>query len=149
MKKALLIIGLVCAVLIVFVIGYLALVAVEGSTLDKESKAYVDEVTPKILADLRKDTFLAYASDELKNWVKPEELDKLFASFTKLGQFEEYRGSIGQAHISLTMRAGKVITGHYVAQAEFSTGPAEIQIVTVKRGRTWFVQMFRINSMAL
>ena len=51
--------------------------------------------------------------------------------------------------ISLTTQAGKVITGHYVAEAEFDTGPAQVQIVAVKKGGKWFIQMFRINSMAL
>jgi hypothetical protein len=76
-------------------------------------------------------------------------MDKLFAWFKKLGQFKEYKSSKGEAKISLTMQAGKVITGQYVAQAEFDTGPAQVQIVTVKKGDKWFVQIFGINSAAL
>ena len=149
MKKFFQVLGLIFAVVIlVGVVGFVV-IFLKGSSLDKESKAYVDEVTPKVLADLRKETLLIYASDELKSAVKPEEMDKLFTWFKKLGQFKEYKGSTGQANISLTTQAGKVITGQYLAQAEFDTGPAQVQIVTVKKGDKWFVQMFRVNSMAL
>jgi len=149
MKKFLQVLGLFFAALIlVGVVGFVV-IALKGSALDKESKAYVDEVAPKILADLRTETLLTYASDELKNAVKPEDMDRLFAWFRKLGRFKEYKGSKGEAKISLTTQAGKVITGQYVAQAEFDTGPAQVQIVTVKKGDKWFVQMFGINSAAL
>jgi len=149
MKKFLQVLGLVFAALIVLGVLSIAVIVVKGRGLDKESKAYVDEVAPKILADLRKETLLAYSSDELKNVVKAEEMDKIFTWLQKLGRFKEYKGSTGQANISFTTQAGKVITGQYVAQAEFDSGPAQVQIVTVKKGDKWFVQLFRINSMAL
>jgi hypothetical protein len=149
MKKFLQVLGLVFAALIlVGVIGF-AVFAFKARALDKESKAYVDEVAPKILADLRKETLFAYSSDELKNAAKAEEMDKIFAWFQRLGRFKEYKGSTGQATISFTTQAGKVMTGQYVAQAEFDSGPAQVQIVTVKKGDKWFVQLFKINSMAL
>src|SRR5437764_9083023 len=149
MKKLFQVLGVIFGGLIL--VGAIAFVVLawKGSALDKESKAYVDEVTPKILADLRKETLLTYSSDELKNAVKPEDMDKLFVWFKKLGHFKEYKGSKGQANISVTTQAGKVITGHYVAEAEFDTGPAQVQIVTIKKGDRWFVQVFRINSVAL
>ncbi|HLF86758.1 MAG TPA: hypothetical protein VI584_06735 [Nitrospiria bacterium] len=149
MKKLFQVLGLIFAGLILAGVIAFVVIALKGGALDKESKAYVDEVTPKILADLRKETLLTYSSDELKNAVKPEDMDKLFVWFNKLGQFKEYKGSKGQANISVTTQAGKVITGHYVAEAEFDTGPAQVQIMTVKKGEKWFIQMFRINSMAL
>ena len=149
MKKFFQVLGLIFAALILVGVIAFLVIAFKGSTLDKESKAYVDEVTPKILADLRKETLLSYSSDELKNAVKTEDMDKLFVWFKKLGQFKKYQGSKGQANISLTTQAGKVITGHYVAEAEFDTGPAQVRIVAAKKGGKWFIQMFRINSMAL
>jgi len=149
MKKLFQVLGLIFAGLVIVGVIAFVVLAWKGSALDKESKAYVDEVIPKILTDLRKETLLTYSSDELKNAAKPENMDKLFVWFKKLGHFKEYKGSKGQANISVTTQAGKVITGRYVAEAEFDTGPAQVQIVTVKKGDMWFVQMFQINSMAL
>jgi hypothetical protein len=149
MKKFLQVLGLVFAVLIVLGVVGIAVIVIKGTALDKESKAYVDEVAPKILADLRKETLFAYSSDELKNAAKPEEMDKLFAWLKRLGQFKEYKGSTGQACIGFLTQTGTVTTGQYVAQAEFESGPAQVQITIVKRDGKWFLRLFRITSMAL
>ena len=131
MKKTLMILGGIFAILIVAgVIGF-SVLAVKGIALDEESKAYVDEVTPKILANLNKETLFQHASDELKNSASPEEFDKIFNWFAKLGQFKKYKGSSGQVTISVTTERGKQITGIYEAQAEFENGPATIKITAI------------------
>jgi hypothetical protein len=148
MKKILMILGGIFAFLVVAgVIGF-SVIAMKGAALDKESKAYVDEVTPKILANLNKETLFQYASGELKNSASPEEFDKIFNWFAKLGQFKEYKGANGQANISVTTEKGKQITGVYEAQAEFEKGPATIKITAIKKGDNWQVIGFHINSMA-
>jgi hypothetical protein len=92
MKKTLMIlVGLFVCLILAGVIG-LSLLFVKGGALDKESKAYVDDVTPKILANLSKETLFLYASDELKRTATPEDFDKIFKLFAKLGQFKQYRG---------------------------------------------------------
>jgi hypothetical protein len=128
MKKTLMILGSIFAILIAAGVIGVSVIAVKGRALDEESKVYVDEVTPKILANLKKETLFQYASKELKNSASPEEFDKIFDWFAKLGRFKEYKGSNGQANISLTTEQGKQITGNYQAQAEFENGPATIQI---------------------
>jgi hypothetical protein len=148
MKKTLMILGCIFAVLIVLgVIGF-AVLAVKGTALDEESKAYVDEVIPRILANLNKEALFQYASDELKNSASPEEFDKVFNFFAKLGQFKEYKDSSGQANMSFTTERGKEITGIYEAQAEFENGPATIKITIVKKGGNWAVSGFHIDSTA-
>ena len=149
MKKTLMILGGIFAGLIVLgVIGF-GVLAVKGTALDKESRAYIDEVTPIILANLNKETLFEYASDELKKAASEEEFDKMFDWFAKLGEFKEYKGSSGQANISVTTREGKQITGIYEAQAEFENGPATVKITTIKKGNNWQVMGFHITSMAL
>ena len=105
--------------------------------------------SPIILANLNKETLFKYASDELKNSASPEDVDKIFTWFIKLGQFKEYKGSKGQTNISVTTEKGKQITGVYQAQAEFEKGPATINITAIKKGDKWQVLGFHINSMAL
>jgi hypothetical protein len=51
--------------------------------------------------------------------------------------------------MSMTPQTGKVITARYVAQAQFDSGPARVEITVVKKGDQWFVQLFKISSMAL
>jgi hypothetical protein len=149
MKKTLMILGGIFAVLIILgVIGFVVL-SIKGTSLDKESKAYVDEVSPIILANLNRGTLFQYASEDLKNSASIEEFGKIFSWLSKLGQFKKYNGSQGQAHISVTTKSGKKITGYYEAQDEFESGPAKIRITTVKEGDDWKVVGFFINSMAL
>ena len=133
------------AVVIIGIIGF-SILAVKGSALDRESKAYVDKVVPIILSNLKKEIFLQYADDQLKNSVKPEELDRIFNWFSKLGKYKE---SKGQAIISITPKTGEVITAYYEAQVEFETGPATIKVTTIKKGNEWKIIGFHINSMAL
>ena len=149
MKKTLMILGGVFAVFIVIGIIGISILFVKGSALDEECKAYIDEVTPKLLSNLTKDTLFQYASEELKNSAPAEEFDKIFAWFDKLGEFKEYKCSNGQANISVTTENGKQITGYYEAQVEFEKGPATIKITTIKKGDNWEIIGFHINSMAL
>lgn len=149
MKKTLMILGAIFAlVIVVGVIGFVFL-SIKGTSLDKESKAYVDEVSPIILANLNRETLFQYASEDLKNSASTEEFDKIFSWLSKLGQFQKYNGSQGQANISVTAKSGKKITGYYEAQAEFESGPAKIRITAIKEGNDWKILGFYINSMAL
>ena len=140
--------GIFGGLIIVGIIGFV-LLAVKGTSLDKESKAYVDQVSPVILANLNKETLFQYASEDLKKAASAEEFEKIFDWFGKLGQFKRYNGSKGQATISLTTKSGRRISAYYEAQAEFETGPATIRITAIKEGNDWRIIGFHINSMAL
>ena len=140
--------GIFAVLIVVGVIGFVVL-SIKGTSLDKESKAYVDEVSPIILANLSRETLFQYASEDLKNSASTEEFDKIFSWLSKLGQFKKYNGSQGQANISVTTKSGKKITGYYEAQAQFESGPAKIRITTIKEGSDWKIIGFHINSMAL
>lgn len=149
MKKTLMILGGIFAILIVAgMIGF-SVIAIKGKSLDDESKAYVDHVAPAILSSLNKETLFVYSSDELNKSASPAEFDKIFYWFAKLGRLKEYKGSKGQANILFTTEKGQQITGNYEAYAEFEKGPATIKLVTIKKGDKWQVMGFHINSMAL
>jgi len=149
MKKILMVLGAIFLVIVLLGIIGFSILAVKGSALDKESKSYVDTVAPIILANLSKETLFEYADDQLKNSVKPEEFEKMFNWFSKLGNFVEYKEPKGQANISITTESGKVITGYYEVFAEFETGPATVRIIIIKRGNDWKIIGFHINSPAL
>ena len=149
MKKALIVLGGIFGVLIVAGVIGLSILVVKGSALDEESKAYVDDVTPIILANLNQETLFQFASDELKNSASQGDFDKIFKWFRTLGKFVEYKDSTGQANISVTTQNGEKITAYYEAQAEFEAGPATIKVTAIKKGESWQVIGFNITSMAL
>ena len=149
MKKLLVVLGSVFAVLLIAAVIGFSFLAVEGSELDKESKSYVDDVIPKIAANLNKEFFFQFASDELKNSATDEEFHKVFKWFGKLGSFVEYKGSKGEATISVHAQNGKQITAKYVSQTEFESGPATINIQIIKRDNKWEILGFKVNSIAL
>lgn len=140
--------GIFVVLIIAGVIGFTVL-ATKGKALDEESKAYVDKITPIILANLNQETLFIYASEELKNSATQEEFDKMFNWFKKLGKFIEYKESSGQVKIFVTVENGKQITGVYVAQVEFEKGPATVQVNIEKNRERWEIIGFRINSKAL
>lgn len=104
-----------------------------------------DDVTQKLdEVYAKEDTSLAPVFDHLQ-----EQFETVFAWFGKLGAYKAFKGSSGQANMAYTTQGGKSITGEYVAEVAFETGPAEVKIVTVKRGDTGKIQWFKINSPAL
>ena len=149
MKKTLIILGSVFLLLIVIAVIGFGIIAGKGNALDKESKAYVDEVTPIILSDLKQQTLFKYATPELIKSAPQEDIDRLFNWFADLGKFKQYKESSGQANISYTTQGGKVVSAQYIAQVEFETGPATVTIAILKRDNGWQIHNFNINSMAL
>ncbi len=148
MKKTLMIFGAIFLVLVIAAVIVFAIIATKGAALDKESKAYVDEVVPIILADLNQETLFKYASPELINSASQEEFDKLFKWFKKLGEFMYYEESTGEVHMQYTPK-GKTISAQYIAKVEFESGPASVAIRIIKKDGGWKIFNFRINSKVL
>ena len=141
--------GGIFLVLIVMAAIAFVVLATKGSALDKESKAYIDEVVPVICSDLRILTLSKYASQELLNSGLPAEQERIFDAFKKLGEFKEYKESSGDAKLFYTTQHGKTITAEYTAQVEFESGPAQVKVSLIKQGDQWKIRGFRINSPAL
>lgn len=146
MKKTLMILGGVFLVLLVLGVAGIAIVAVKGNALDKESKQYVDAAVPAIVSGWDITEIQSRASPEFKVAVKDEDLEKLVRMFRRLGKLKAYNGAKGDANISVTTQHGKVISAAYVASADFDTGPAEIKMSLIKHGDQWQLLGFHINS---
>ncbi len=127
----------------------LTLLVEKGEALDIESKAYVDEVVPMICADLRFENLAKHASKELLAAVPPEEFKKVFVWFERLGEYRAFIESSGQVHMNYAAQGDESIIGKYIAHVEFETGPAEVEIVVVKKDDGWKVQMLNIDSPAM
>ena len=150
MKKFFTILGGIFAVLIfVAVVGFFILNHF-GTGLDEESKSYVDSNLPQIITNWNVDELINRASPELMKVAPKEKIKELFNAFSeRLGPLKEYRGSNGQANMSVTTQEGKVITAAYVAEAIFEKAPATIQFRIIKHENNWQVLEFRVNSDAL
>lgn len=140
------VIGSAFLVLILCVVGLWIFLATKGAALDKESRQYVDTVVPLIVSKWNLSELENRASPEFRRAVGKNDLTKLFDMFRKLGSLKEYNGSQGQANISVTIKDGIVISALYLAKAEFETGPAEMKISLIKRGRVWQIFGFQVNS---
>ena len=73
--------------LIVLVAIGIAFIAIKGTALDKESKAYADSAIPAIVTTWSEKELLDRASPEFKKAVTIDQLDGLFHAFATLGRY--------------------------------------------------------------
>jgi hypothetical protein len=129
------------------VVGFLS-ISEKGNALNQESKAWVDRAVPAILSNGDKQQLLMRASPEFRQCVKGDELDKLFASFHRLGHLVSYDGAHGFCRDTYTS-SGKVISASNTASANFDTGPATIRIGVIQHDLEWQILCFRVESRVL
>jgi hypothetical protein len=146
MKKVLMIFGAIFVILVVIAVLGVAIVAVRGNALDKESKQYADTTIRAIISQWDIREIQSRASPEFKAAVKDDDLEKLVKMFRRLGKLNTYNGAKGQANMSVTTQDGKVISALYVGTADFDTGPAEIKLSLIKHGSHWQLLGLIINS---
>jgi hypothetical protein len=137
MKKVIMALGYLFLVLLLFLIAATAFVAIKGRNLDKESQAFVDSAIPAIISTWDVTEVEKRASPEFNDAVDYDDLDELFGLLQRLGDLKEYRGSIGNANLTISFRYGYEITADYVANAEFETGEMEIQMTLILHGGQW------------
>jgi len=147
MRKFFFGLGVLAAVLIVAGgVGFFFLFR-SGAELDRMSKAYVDKSVVAITANWDVDELWKRASPHLRQITNENQIRGLFdAAKDALGPLVEFRGSRGDAIISLKDRS---VSADYLAVAHYRNGDASMRIALVKRGDTWMIEGFRINSNAL
>ena len=122
-----------------------AVLAHQGSQLDTESKAFVDEALPSIAAHWEESQLLDRATPELRASLKPGQLQGLFASLAKFGPLVVYEGSKGTSTMSYFAGSGTTITASYVAKAQFQNGAAAFKIILLKRDGRWRIHNFHVD----
>jgi hypothetical protein len=146
MRKFLMVLGGVAAAVGAVVIGGFIFLAATGSSLDAESKAYVDASVQAITRNWDREEFLARASPELMATLKPGDASQLFASLSQLGGLVEYQGATGQAKMFYTIGTGNSTTAEYVAKARYQNGDAAIRISIRKYDDgTWKILGFHVD----
>lgn len=146
MKKFFIILGSIfLAVIVLGAIG-IAFVAIKGSALDKESRAYADSAIPAIVTSWSEKELLDRASPEFKKAVTIDQLDQLFRVFATLGRLQKCEPALGQSLMSATTQNGKTVSGQYTANATFEKGEATIKLGLIKHGDQWQILGFHVDS---
>ena len=146
MKKLLMILGGIFGFLVIAGAVVIAILAVRGSALDKESKDYVDAAIPAIVSHWDIAEIQQRSSPEFKAAVSDQDLAKLVQMFKRLGGLKAYNGAKGGSNMSVTTEQGKVISAEYVGNADFDTGPADIKISLIKHDEQWQLLGISIES---
>jgi hypothetical protein len=150
MKKIIIVFGAVLLAIIVLLLAVIGITAISGSTLDKESKAYVDENLPLIISAWDEQELLNRASPEFMQNTKMKALDKDFAFLSrKFGNMQSYQGSEGQSYVNYSImpsNIGRVTTAVYAAKVTFANGPAAIRLGLIKHGDAWQITGFKITT---
>jgi hypothetical protein len=149
MKKFLIVLGSLFLVIVILVAGGIAFVAVRGTRLDKESKAYADAAIPAIVSAWSEKALLDRASPEFKKAVTIDELDRLFRWFSGLGRLQHCAPAEGHSLMSATTEYGRRISAAYDAEAAFEKGNATIKLNLIKHGDRWQIMGFHVSSAAL
>jgi hypothetical protein len=144
MKKFFIVLGSIFLALIVLGAIGIAVVAVRGTALDKEGKAYVDAAIPAIVTTWSEKELLDRASPEFKQAGTVDQLDRMFRWFSSLGRLQKCEPAQGQA----IMQTGRMTTGQYTAKATFEKGEATIQLTLIKHGNQWQIGGFHVDSPA-
>jgi len=144
MKTALILLGILFALLLASVGGYFGFLAYEGNKCDASSKAYVDESVPAIVSNWSKDELLKRVSSELRQAASEDDLTAMFAKLSGLGSMQSYDGSTGEAKVHLTKTAKLQVTAAYVARATFQKGKAQIKLDLKQVDGEWYIQSFSV-----
>lgn len=149
MKKFLIVLGSIFLAIVVLGAIGIAFVAVRGTALDKESKAYADSAIPAIVRTWSEKELFDRASPEFKKAVTIDQLDRLFRWVSGLGQLQKCEPAQGQSLMSATTQTGKRISAQYTAKATFQKGEATIKLGLIKHGAQWQILGFHVDSPAL
>lgn len=146
MKKFLVVLGSIFLAIVVLGAIGIAFVAVRGTALDKESKAYADSAIPPIVTTWSEKELLDRASPEFKKAIAIDQLDRLFGAFAALGRLQKCEPAQGQSLMSATTQNGKTISAQYTAKATFEKGEATIKLGLIKHGDQWQILGFYVDS---
>lgn len=146
MKKFLIVLGGIFALIIIYIVITVAIVAIKGSKLDAESKKYVDEIMPKIINTWSGENLIRYASPQLLNTTNKLELkEQMNALYKQLGESKTYKGSKGEANISINNGTTK-ITAEYVCVFNFRDADIDVKVTLIKNTDTWQILSLNLNQ---
>jgi hypothetical protein len=146
MKKFLIGCGALSLILLVIVVIVFAILAYQGTQLDKESSVYAETALKVIATDWSEKALLDRASPEFKQAVTIDQLDAYFRGCSKLGHMQEAEPMKGQSSSFYDMKAGKRIQAEYKAKAQFENAEATVTLGLIKHGDQWQIAKFDVQA---
>lgn len=148
MKKFFQILGGVFLALILIVAVLVGIGVYQGTRLDSSSKAYVEANVKPVVETWSKNELLKRASPELVEILgkDPDQVDRLFAKFAKLGPLKSLSEPKGQSLVAVNSGTGKVVSASYTETGEFENGRADFNIRLIQIDGQWRFLGFYVNS---
>lgn len=148
MKKFFQILGGIFLALVVVVAVLVTIGIYQGNHLDSSSKAYVEANVKPVVATWSKDELLKRSSPQLLKAIgkHPDQVDRLFAKFAKLGPLKSLGEPKGQSLVAINTGTGKVVSATYTETGVFENGSANISIRLVQVDGQWRFLSFYVNS---
>ena len=146
MKKILTVLGAIFICLIVVGAIVFSGLYYFAKGLDKEARAYIDEVIPIVVASWNSKELINHVSPEFLQAIPAEKIELLFNTLSKqMGPLKEYKVTTGKVKISVTPKGELVIIADYLAKAVFEKAPAKIQIQMIRRNNKWQILGFLVK----
>jgi hypothetical protein len=145
MRRFFYVVGALCTLIVVVVVGLIAVTAYLGSGMDAASRAYVDRAVVDIGQHWDRMELLNRASPTLRAQASPDKVASLFEQLTKLGKLVHYDGAKGQATMSFIIRGDSGTRAHYEADATFENGPAHFRFDLSKHDKQWMIDSFFVD----
>jgi hypothetical protein len=128
----------------------LVYVAARPARDDAGAIAYIDTSIPAIVQSWDSQQLVARAAPEILTPLVLSELPHSFARLAKLGKLEGFDPPVGNVSSPPIAKGGNgEAFAQYVVAAQFESGPAQIQITLRRRGRSWQILGFHIDSPTL
>jgi hypothetical protein len=141
MKK---ILYVVISLIVVFTTVYY-LMRIVGKNNDKVSKAYIDNVVPKIMSNWDFLEIEKYASPEMKRTLNLKTGISSFKMFgNKYGKFIKYGGSEGESVRYFTVK-GIIMTAEYQCNVIYEHGVISLVINLIRHDGEWQILQFNLK----
>ncbi len=137
--------GYISLAIIVVIAAVVGILAVVGHSLDRESKAFVDDAIPAIAARWDVREIQKRASPEFDEGMNYDDLAQDLEELRQMGKLVEYKGSTGQSNITISFQLSYEITADYSANADFETATADIRMSLIRHDGKWQILDLQIN----
>jgi hypothetical protein len=112
--------------------------------LDSSSKDFVDTNMFSFFSTLSKDALVKMSPTNFQDYLNSDEFNDCILNFKKLGRFQAYEGSKGEAHMEFDYgidydKRNVRITANYLATANYQNGHGQVYLKLTKTGGRWQV----------
>ena len=143
MKKVFIGVGIVLLPLAVFAFFLIRF----GNVLDVSSQEFVDTHMGNFFSTFSKDDLLKISTVALQDNLNSNDNNFIFSKLKKLGQFQKYEGSKGEANIGFNYNKMKLnVAADYIASAIYQNGTIQAEVRLVRIGTQWQIDTINFDS---